>query len=345
MYDMIGRRVAACVLVLGCVVLTDLASAQPTDLKISWEVRNRFRLFREEKDFLLHVEALAGRSVLESEEILARQSDGRGWARNMIGRLCIDGAGRIAEPCVRDGTSENYLAPSDHAVTVRLSGADGISCDWSFQTGGDPPQTLSADCGEVVDLHVRYGLPTLVSVEVGGAESSTRVTDEILVRDVLIAGLGDSVASGEGNPDRPIALANAGFCFRQLAGSERTEYFRPVRAGYRGNRACEGGAGDDEWNRLSAHWFNAACHRSLYSYQLRASLALAVENPHIAVTFLPPAPARRSTRGCSTDRRRVRSIAVLPGVRPRFRRNSRGCSYCSTARASAIRPATSMRYS
>jgi len=30
---------------------------------------------------------------------------------------------------------------------------------------------------------------------------------EIRVRDIFIAGLGDSIASGEGNPDRPIALA------------------------------------------------------------------------------------------------------------------------------------------
>ncbi len=29
------------------------------------------------------------------------------------------------------------------------------------------------------------------------------------------------------------------------------------------------------------------CHRSLYSYQLRTALALAVEQPHLAVTFLP----------------------------------------------------------
>ena len=48
MYELIGRRIAACLLVLGCIVLTDMASAQPTDLKISWEVRNRFRLFREQ---------------------------------------------------------------------------------------------------------------------------------------------------------------------------------------------------------------------------------------------------------------------------------------------------------
>jgi hypothetical protein len=166
--------------------------------------------------------------VLESEDILARQSDGRGWARNMIGRLCIDGAGRISEPCVRDGTSENYLAPSDHAITVRLSGADGTPCAWHFECGDDPPQSLNADCGDAVDLRVRYGRPTAVSVDVGGTEAGTHVTEEIVVRDVLIAGLGDSVAAGEGNPDRPIPLANTGFCFRQLAGSERTEYFRPV---------------------------------------------------------------------------------------------------------------------
>ena len=32
---------------------------------------------------------------------------------------------------------------------------------------------------------------------------------------------------------------------------------------------------------------NAACHRSLYGYQMRAALALAVEQTHAAVTFLP----------------------------------------------------------
>jgi hypothetical protein len=32
---------------------------------------------------------------------------------------------------------------------------------------------------------------------------------------------------------------------------------------------------------------NAACHRSLYSYQTRAAIALAVETPHAAITFVP----------------------------------------------------------
>jgi lysophospholipase L1-like esterase len=42
-----------------------------------------------------------------------------------------------------------------------------------------------------------------------------------------------------------------------------------------------------EWARHGARWMSPGCHRSLYSYQLRTALALAVEQPHLAVTFLP----------------------------------------------------------
>jgi lysophospholipase L1-like esterase len=124
-------------------------------------------------------------------------------------------------------------------------------------------------------------------------------TIEIRVRDVLIAGLGDSIAAGEGNPDRPVALGDGGFCFRRFLGTIRGEYFRPVRAGYNGDRACDLVSGADsgspgraagnavEWARHGARWMSAACHRSLYGYQIRTALALAIENPRLAVTFLP----------------------------------------------------------
>ena len=39
-------------------------------LQISWEVKNRFRLFREERDFQLHVESARDRNVLASEQVL-----------------------------------------------------------------------------------------------------------------------------------------------------------------------------------------------------------------------------------------------------------------------------------
>ena len=108
-----------------------------------------------------------------------------------------------------------------------------------------------------------------------------------MVRDLFIAGLGDSIASGEGNPDRAIALSDEGFCFRYYLGSASAQYYRPSRAGFKGGRACEAPDTLQNWQRNSALWFNSACHRSLYSYQTRTALALAVRYPHIAVTYLP----------------------------------------------------------
>src|SRR3954447_26916665 len=283
---------AACVLAgLFAPLAATEAAAQlgAAPLQISWEVRNRFRLFREERDFLLHTESTRDRSILSAEQGLGVQSDGRGWARNVVNRLCIDLAGRVNEPCTRDTVKESYLTPIDHPVTVRLTGPVpvGATCAWSFDDG-DGPQASTFDCAEPVNLRVRYGRQTVATVDVSsGSDGTQRVPTEIAVRDIFVAGLGDSVASGEGNPDRPIALADEGFCFRSYLGMAYTQYYRPSRAGYKGGRACEAPDLLSVWQRQSALWFNAACHRSLYSYQTRTALALAVQYPHIAVTYLP----------------------------------------------------------
>jgi hypothetical protein len=276
--------------------LSPQAAVEPaTGVAITWTVTNRFRLFRSERDFRSHVEATQGRSVLEAEQALAAATDGGGWARDVVGRLCLDNTGQIVDQCVRDGVRENYLNPSDHRVEVQLTGLlpAGATCTWSFTQERDAiPVTASANCDAPVATRVRYGKPTTATVDLAvPGESTRRATADIAVRDLLIAGLGDSIASGDGNPDRPVVLSDEGFCFRRFASAGSAEYFRPGRDRFSGDRACDadhvGDSGRSEWARLSARWMNAACHRSLYSYQLRAALALAIENPHLAVTFLP----------------------------------------------------------
>jgi len=264
------------------------------DLRIVWEVKNRFRLFRQERDFQLHVASLAGRGVLASEQSMALESEGRGWARNMLSRLCIDPLGRIPDQCERDGTRESYLAPADHRIGARLAGSisPNANCAWTFDDGQGTSQPVTQSCGAEVVLRVRQGGPTVATVETSGPDGNpVRLSTEIVVRDLLIAGMGDSIASGEGNPDRPVALSDDGFCFMQFLGGEGSAYFRPGRANYPGDKSCDGAATGTspaaEWNKLSARWMNAACHRSLYSYQVRAALALAVETPHAAVTMVP----------------------------------------------------------
>lgn len=172
---------------------------------------------------------------------------------------------------------------------MRLAGPIpvGATCAWTFDDGQGPRQS-TLDCVEPINLRVAYGRTTVATVDVSsGAEAAQRVSTEIAVRDIFIAGLGDSVASGEGNPDRQIALSDEGFCFQSYLGGPGSEYFRPSRAGYKGGRACGSGGQIQAWQRDSAVWFNPACHRSLYSYQTRTAIALAVQYPHIAVTYLP----------------------------------------------------------
>ena len=225
------------------------SSAQPADtpavsgdLQVVWEVKNRFRLFRNEADFRKHVAADAGNGVLATERKLAQETDGRGWARDTLAHLCVDGTGKLAEICQRDGEKENYLSPEDHRVGVRIVGPvpQDATCTWTFDDALPPPQQATVPCGQEVRLRVRYGRTTVASVSVTRADGSTDSGSiDIKVEDYLIAGLGDSVAAGEGNPDRPVTLADEGFCFRSYLGTAAAQYYRPSRAGFKGDRACD----------------------------------------------------------------------------------------------------------
>jgi hypothetical protein len=289
------------------------------DLKIVWEVKNRFRLFRREADFRRHLAAQSLKTVLAAEQQLATETDGRGWAATMLSNLCIDVMGALMQTCERDGARESYLAPTDHRVEMRLVGAPpGTSCSWVFDEGDGQPREYRGSCGEEVRIRLAYGKPSIVTVDVAVADGPPqRARADIEVRDLLIAGLGDSVAAGEGNPDRPVALSDEGFCFRRIGTG--SEYYRPGRANFNGGRTCELSRSAQEefqnWSRLGARWLSQACHRSLYGYQLRTALALALENPHVAVTFLPLActgasiengllgSMRARELNCTTERR------------------------------------------
>jgi hypothetical protein len=263
------------------------------DFRIVWEVKNRFRLFRHEADFLRMAAVSRGDGVLAAERRLARDTDGLGWAKDIVADLCLNNSGSLLETCDRDGERENYLSPRDYPVGVTVSGAvpDGLDCLWTFNDGEGSPRQSTAPCDHEVKLRVRSGRTTIATVDIAlGDGTAQRLTADIAVRDVLVAGLGDSIAAGEGNPDRAVKL-EGGFCFKRFLGGGASQYYRPSRAGFGDDRSCENGpssplAGSD-WARHGARWMNPACHRSLYSYQVRTALAIAIEQPHVAVTMLP----------------------------------------------------------
>src|SRR4051812_42988149 len=133
------------------------------NLHIVWEVKNRFRLFRREADFAKHLAAESLKTVLAAEQLMATETDGRGWARAMLANLCVDPMGGVQQTCERDGTRESYLAPTDHRVEMRVIGAPPqTTCAWLFIEGDAQPRNYTGPCGEEVRIRLGYGRPTTV---------------------------------------------------------------------------------------------------------------------------------------------------------------------------------------
>ena len=135
-----------------------------------------------------------------------------------------------------------------------------------------------------------------------------RISTEIAVRDLFIAGLGDSIASGEGNPDRAIALADEGFCFRSYLGTAAAQYYRPSRAGYKGGRACE--APD-----LAARHGNG---RAPLVQPRLPPLAVQLSDPHRAGARGAISAYRGDLSAARLHRRHHRRRAVRLAARPRM---------------------------
>ena len=263
-----------------------------SQFRIEWQVVNRFRLFSDPQFFKLHENAwrqyllhvdnqgmtsderdtfVARTSILGSEHvlndryiaftnILRKNFDWRGWAARGQDQLCYDSKQRNHSAC---GGIEAYLNPQSHAVELWLTGK-GIAvpatatCEWRID-GRIVAETSCSErvSGPGVELHYPGGAE--ISVNVVG---ESPIIAEARVRDMLIAGLGDSFASGEGNPNLPVAFSD----------TRRFRNLFPVR-----KRNDAGG---------NARWTDELCHRSLYGQQLRAALQIAVENPQASVTFL-----------------------------------------------------------
>ena len=269
------------------------ARAQTLDssnVTIEWQVVNRFRLFRDPAFFKLHENAWrqylfhAGRlklsedgradfigrtSVLGSEHVLNDRRvafsdtprdgfDWRGWAAAGEGNLCYDPESRRHTAC---GGIDDYLNPKRHEIELWLEAAGGVAlpaaaqCEWRI--GGE--LVAAAGCGERVSGALPYPGNTEISVNVVGEQP---IAVSASVRDILIASLGDSFASGEGNPDLPAKFTDA----------KRYRNLYPLRS----ENSVAG----------SAVWTDRLCHRSLYGQNLRAALQIAVENRRLAVTFL-----------------------------------------------------------
>ena len=259
-----------------------------------------------------------------------------GWAAKTLPTACYDNIGRprrYPAQCDRKyswgSAKEDYILPDAHTVRVSLSSAlrteaGAAQCAWSWQphaAGGRPGQRTLPCANKLIIERVPYAVDRAhsgVTVKVKLPDGRELEDADVTVEDLLVVGLGDSFASGDSNPDRPVTFSAA----RQMV-------YDPVNANTREDMAMRSykraapaprqeidlASGDsfdpkalpkrlmedeergliykpssqeflDAFARRAAQWMSADCHRSQYGYQFRVGLQLALENRHRAVTLV-----------------------------------------------------------
>src|SRR5262245_56476825 len=254
-----------------------------------------------------------------------------GWAAKTHPTLCYDSEHRprgYMAQCERKyawgSAKEDFILPEAHTVILRLGtehvpAAGNDKCVWTWQPrAGGRAETRALPCTARLTIprvpysteRSRSGVGVTVKLPDGREFADPNVT----VEDLLIVGLGDSFASGESNPDKPVTFsADRQMTYDPVAAREDVLASRakpkdaPAYGLASGDTAVDPKTlprrllEDEEkgvqyklgsrefaqaFERRNAQWVSADCHRSQYGYPFRVAMQLALENRHRAVTLV-----------------------------------------------------------
>ena len=258
-----------------------------------------------------------------------------GWAAQTLGDTCYDNSGKprrympICERRYSWGTAkEDYILPDAHTVQIwigpeQLAGVTG-DCNWTWQPrkAGGKVETKRVACKDKLTIaRVPYTLDrassgVLVTVQL--PDGRQLAEPNVVVEDLFLVALGDSFASGESNPDRPVQfsatrqmlydpkLARDEVAFKEpdkkpalgamspgfgLASAE--DQFNPKALPKRymddevADRFFKPNSAEFQaaFDKAAAKWLSRDCHRSQYGYPFRVGIELALENRHRSITF------------------------------------------------------------
>ncbi|MEA2907166.1 MAG: hypothetical protein QOI12_4553 [Alphaproteobacteria bacterium] len=257
-----------------------------------------------------------------------------GWAAQTLNDNCYETNGkprRYSPTCERKyswgAAKEDYILPEAHTVQVQIAPEqmNGVTgdCYWAWQPRkpGGKTETRKLACKDKLTIsRVPYSQDKAqsgVAVAVKLPDGRELRDAEVMVEDIFVVALGDSFASGESNPDRPVQFSpvremvyDPSLLRDEVAmGPEQKPPANAVPGGY-----GLASSGDDynpkilprrlmedelaeRYNKLSstafrtafdkasAQWLSRDCHRSQYGYPFRVGIQLALENRHRSITF------------------------------------------------------------
>ena len=280
------RAVLQCLVATVSLVATLLAFTPPAQAaEIVWRVENPFRLFTEAEATDVHRETFEMLSEAEKlEPILSAERRLMykypfGWARESFSTTCWNREAGVYGPC---GHDKGYVNPTSHRVLAHLDDPTltETECVWTVLTAitieDEDDTQIRAGCGATAALDIPYPEGSRVRVTANG---EVIAEEEIKVRDILVVGIGDSIGSGEGNPDGAVEFSRERtVSYGRGPGGVPLEGY-PVRVGDWTSM------GDRTFLANGPRWLSTSCHRSLYAYSTRVALQLALDDPHRAVTY------------------------------------------------------------
>ena len=204
-----------------------------------------------------------------------------GWlasvAQNNHARTCWDSKNFEFRT---DGPCENYINPTSHRVRVWIANPESlgnVAPQWRVQPALDFAPCHSKYRKQFcIEFDIRYVAqnPQQVQVMAQTPDGTLTINNPIQVFDKLIVGLGDSFAAGEGNPDIPAEFID----------SDKNRDSDPLAKWLAGHDETRKYPRKDEKNE--AKWLDWRCHRSMYSYQFKTALQLALSYPRAAITYV-----------------------------------------------------------
>jgi hypothetical protein len=228
---------------------------------------------------------------------------GHGYDRNRNGRPDMPNSYEYVNP----GRYEVHLKARIDAIDMST---EGTTCVWTIK-GHAGAVEIPAKGPDVI-ARLPQGTQS-VTVAIRCADGRTAFAREtICVHDILIVALGDSLATGEGNPEVPARWDGT-------TNSERGSVLR----GRVDPRApaiwADGGPGGDQVRATPAGFLPPAnllhsrTHRSTHSGAARFAMCLEAEDPHTSVTFVCLAATGARTDDLFVTDHSDRNHALGPG--------------------------------
>ena len=214
---------------------------------IDWKVVNRFPLFAQSDDFK-KIEA-SFKNPQTATQFLSANSHDVNILRNMMP------INRTAWNTDTEKYDKSVLLKDMHEVEFVLEGGSiSDNCLWSINNKTEEPVA----CNKPVHADIRENEP--INVIVKTASREYKLSDEKGIKTKFIVGLGDSFASGEGNPDYPTVFKNIstydGWFMNKISSIDK-----------------------------SVEWWDRTCHRSLLSWQSLYALRESIVDNHRVIKF------------------------------------------------------------